>query len=134
MLLHWGNVAMSGYSKWYCIRQRVGVLTRSWCISQKNQLGFEQILKHLIFLMVNNFSWWQERGALIIMLSQNDQDSSFLCTCSISHPSNDQKSPIVVSPINTTKNCSHKCFPCTPPPPPPPNTNGINYLDFDGVN
>ena len=35
----------TGYSKRYWAQPRVGVLARSWCISQKNQVDFEQVLK-----------------------------------------------------------------------------------------
>ena len=95
----------------------------------------------LLFPMVNTFSWKGEGvewgWAFIIMLSQNDQNSSLLRTCSVlvapSHSSNLQISPLVISSINITKNVppnvSH-----APPPTHPPNTYGINYLDFGWVN
>ena len=55
ILLHGGNWTMSDYSKWYCIRRRIGVLASSWCISQNNQVGFEQILKHSVNLLMFAF-------------------------------------------------------------------------------
>ena len=55
------NQPTSGSSKKYWAKPRVCVLARSRCISQKNQVGFEQMLKLLmnllIFPMVNTFSW-----------------------------------------------------------------------------
>ena len=98
ILLHLSSlwVLTSGYSKRYWARPGVGVLARSWCNSQKNEVGFEQMLKllmHLfLFLMVNIFSWGMA-GHSIITLS-NDQNSSLVRTCSILvalfHPSNVQ--------------------------------------------
>ena len=56
-----GNWPTSDTSQRYWAWPRVGVLARSWCISLKNQAGFEQMLKILmnllIFSMVNTFSW-----------------------------------------------------------------------------
>ena len=46
---------MSGYSKWYCIRRRTDVLVRNWCIIQNNQVSFEQVLKHLVNLLMFAF-------------------------------------------------------------------------------
>ena len=69
------------------------------------------MLKHLMnlwnFSMLNSFSWG--RGwALIIILCQNVQNSSFLHTCSIlvapSCPLNIQNSPLIISSIKATKN------------------------------
>ena len=68
------NQPMSGSSKKYWARPRVGVLARSWCISQKNQASFEQMFKLLmnllIFPMVNTFSWegWGGGGGSIFLL------------------------------------------------------------------
>ena len=60
------NQPTSGSSKKYWARPRVCVLARSRCISQKNQVGFEQMLKLsmnlLIFPMVNTFSWEGVKG------------------------------------------------------------------------
>ena len=53
-----GNWPTSSYSKWY--QEPTSLPTRKWRISQKNQYGFEQMLKLLmnllIFLMGNTFS------------------------------------------------------------------------------
>ena len=127
---HWtttkGKRPASGYSKQYTDRPRVGVLTRSWCISQKNKVGFEQMLKLLmnllIFAMVNTIPW--KGGQSIITLSPNDQNSSLVCTCSIlvalSPPLNVQN--VTPTPPPTSGNQLHKyhkicfpeCFSCPP--------------------
>ena len=106
-------------------------MTRSWCISQKNQVGFEQMLKFLmnllIFPIVNTLSW----GHSTISLSPNDQNSSLVGTCSIlvalSHQSNVQN--FTSTPPPTSSNQFHKyqkMFSCIflmplPPSPPPPH-------------
>ena len=67
------------------VRPRIGVRATCWCISQKNQVGLEQMLKlllnFLIFLMVNTFHGGG--GHSIVTLSSNDQNSSLICICSI---------------------------------------------------
>ena len=97
-------------------------MARSWCNSQKNKVGFEQMLKllmHLfIFLMVNIFSWGMA-GHSVIALS-NDQNSSLVRTCSILvalfHPSNVQNFTSTSPPTSSNQlhkyhlNCSPECF------------------------
>ena len=88
---------------------------RSWFISQKKEVGFEQISKHLMNLDFPNGKHLLMGGwAFIFTLLQNDQNASFLCTCSIleahSHPSNIQNLPLVIASKNTTKNVSLNVF------------------------
>ena len=79
-----GDWPTSDNSKRYWARPRVDVLDRSCCIGRKNQVGFEQMLKLLmnllIFWMVNTFSW---RGYSMIILPPNEQNSSLVRTYSI---------------------------------------------------
>ena len=92
-----GNWPTSSYSKWY--QEPTSLPTRKWRISQKNQYGFEQMLKLLmnllIFLMGNTFSCvcvcvcvcvcggGRGGGASNYMLSPNGQNFSLVRTCSI---------------------------------------------------
>ena len=129
---------MSDNSKRYWARPRVGVMARSCCISQKNQAGFEQMLKFLmnllIFLMVNTFSW---KGNSMITLPPNEQNSSLVCTylilVALSRPLYVQNfMPTPLTSGNHLHKCHKKCSPeyfsC------PPYTYAINYLDFHQVN
>ena len=79
-----GDWPTSDNAKRYWARPRVDVLARSCCIGRKNQVGFEQMLKLLmnllIFWMVNIFSW---RGYSMIILPPNEQNSSLVRTYSI---------------------------------------------------
>ena len=87
----------------------------------------------LVFPMVNTFYlflYFCEGGwVFIFTLSKNDQNSSFLCTCSIltasSCPSNVQNSPLLIKSIYTTKNASLNVSHL------PINTYGIKYLGFN---
>ena len=105
-----GSWPTSDNSKRYWLRPRVGVVTRSCCISQKNQAGFEQMLNCLmnllIFLMGNTFSWRRHS----INTPPDEQNSSLLSTYSIlvalSHPSKGQNFTSI--PL-TSSNQLHKC-------------------------
>ena len=106
-----GSWTTSGWSKWYWARPRVGVLARSWCISQKNQVGFELMLKLLmnlmIFLMVNTFSWG---GGIQLLRYRLMTNISLLFTCSflvaLSYPSNILN--FTTAPPPTSSNKLHK--------------------------
>ena len=129
-----GNWPTHVNSKRYWTRPTVGVLARNCCISQKNQAGFEQMLKLLMNLlmssMVNIFPWSGGRGEGFqsFHYHQMKKIPSFIRTYSILaalfRPFNVQDftwTPPASS--NQLHKCHKKCSPeyflCPPPPPPP---------------
>ena len=118
------------------ISERKGIsgsntLLKSALSKKKVFLNLNQSILMFTFPNDNTFSWGRWGWTFIIMLSQNDQNSSSLGTCSVlvapSHPSNLQNSPLVISTINTTKSVPLNV--CHASPHPPIHIVSI-YLDF----
>ena len=124
-----GNLPTSSYSRWYWARSRVSVLTTSWCISQKNQVGFENHDKSFDFSDGKHFFM----GG--IQLLRSHQMTKIPVFSSTHFQSIDVQNFTSIPPAapgsqlhKYHKYFSPECFSC------PPYTYGTNDLDFDWVN